>query len=468
VPRRLALTACLLAAACSSGRAPLALSTPTPMPTPTPSARSVVPPAPAATPSPTPVAAVPICSQYAAADPHRPVLTAEVTVDGSTVTGTERVVFTPDLAVSELVFRLWAAGPGPSRAGGSATLSAATIDGQAAAFTRPSTTLVRLPHKGSVGTPITIDLRFSLVLPRGANDRFGSRGSTSWFASGLPLLAWERGRGWATEPATTQFAEASTAEQMRLARLTVHHAAGLSVISTGVEESRTATTTVTSAPTVRDVAVAVGPFRTVTVAGPVPVTVGVTPGLKDDPTTIGRELVRAMKVHVARFGAFPYPRLGVAVLPDIRGGIEYPGEILLGTGQGRDATVSHEVAHEWFYGLVGDDQARDPWLDEGFATYAEALDRGTGPKYLATKIPADGLHRAGRPMTYWEGRTGYYRSVYVQTAAALLRARAVAPRAFDAQVRCYVARYAHQIATPADVAASIPLAVPALRTAGDL
>jgi hypothetical protein len=71
-------------------------------------------------------------------------------------------------------------------------------------------------------------------------------------------------------------------------------------------------------------------------------------------------------------------------------------------------------------------------------------------------------------MTYWEGRTGYYRSVYVQTAAALLRARAVAPRAFDAQVRCYVARYAHQIATPADVAASIPLAVPALRTAGDL
>ena len=36
----------------------------------------------------------------------------------------------------------------------------------------------------------------------------------------------------------------------------------------------------------------------------------------------------------------------------------------------------HEVAHEWFYGMVGDDQFRDPWLDEAFATYAEALVSG--------------------------------------------------------------------------------------------
>jgi hypothetical protein len=470
MPRRLALLACLLAAACSSSATPRALSTPgtTPQALSTPSLTPTTPPTPAATRATSPGAAASSCTTYAPADPHRPVVTAEVTVDGATVTGTERVVFTPDLPVSELVFRLWAAGPVPSRNGGSVTLSTVRVDGRAAPFSRPAATLVRVPHRGPAGQPTTIDLRFSVTLPHGANDRFGVKGSTSWFASGLPLLAWERGRGWATEPATTQFAEASTAEEMRLERLTVHHATGLKVISTGVVTSEDAATTVTSAPTVRDLAVAVGQFATVTLAGPVPVTVGVAPGLKDDPATIARELVRAMKVHIARFGPFPYQRLGVAVLPDIRGGIEYPGEILLGTAQDEDATVSHEVAHQWFYGLVGDDQARDPWLDEGFATYAEALDRGTGPRYLATTIPADGLHRAGRPMTYWEGRSGYYRSVYVQTAAALLRARARSPRTFDAQVRCYVARGAHQIATPADLRASIPLAVPALRAAGDL
>ncbi len=389
-------------------------------------------------------------------------------MSGRNVRGTERVVFTPDRSVTELVFRLWASSPRPTKAGGSSALSAVRVNGAARRFTRPAPTLVRIPWTGGAGTPVTIDLAFSLVLPTGADDRFGNRGTTSWFASGIPLLAWERGHGWATEPATSAFAEASTSEEMELGRLTVHHARGLSVIATGRVIARSATISVSAAPTVRDLSVSVGAFRLVTLPGPVPVTLGVAPGLVDDPRTVAREVVRALRVHGARFGPFPYQQLNVAVLPDIRGGIEYPGAILLGTRQDRDATASHEVAHEWFYGLVGDDQARDPWLDESFATYAEALDRGTGPKYLAAKIPADGLGRTGRPMTYWEGRPSYFRSVYVQGAAALLRARAASPRAFDAQVRCYLARNAHRIATPADLVAAIPLAVPRLRKAGAL
>ena len=218
----------------------------------------------------------------------------------------------------------------------------------------------------------------------------------------------------------------------------------------------------------RDLAVAVGAFRLVTLAGPVPVVVGVAPQVLDDPTAVGRELVRAMTVHVRRFGPFPYGRLAVAVLPDIQGGIEYPGAILLGSHQDKDATASHEVAHQWFYGLVGNDQARDPWIDESFATYAEALDRGTGRSYRSKTVPADGVGKVGRPMTYWERRPSYFRSVYIQGAAALLRARSLAPQAFDAQVRCYITRNAHRIVTPADVAAALPLAVPALRKVGAL
>ena len=37
----------------------------------------------------------------------------------------------------------------------------------------------------------------------------------------------------------------------------------------------------------------------------------------------------------------------------------------------------HELAHQWFYAMVGDSQARDPWLDEAFATYAEEVIDGT-------------------------------------------------------------------------------------------
>lgn len=33
----------------------------------------------------------------------------------------------------------------------------------------------------------------------------------------------------------------------------------------------------------------------------------------------------------------------------------------------------HETAHQWFYGMVGSNQAQSPWLDEAFATYSEYL-----------------------------------------------------------------------------------------------
>jgi aminopeptidase N len=35
--------------------------------------------------------------------------------------------------------------------------------------------------------------------------------------------------------------------------------------------------------------------------------------------------------------------------------------------------TAHEVAHQWFFSLVGNDQALEPWLDEALATYSERL-----------------------------------------------------------------------------------------------
>jgi len=35
--------------------------------------------------------------------------------------------------------------------------------------------------------------------------------------------------------------------------------------------------------------------------------------------------------------------------------------------------VVHETSHQWFYGLVHNDQANEPWLDESLATYSELL-----------------------------------------------------------------------------------------------
>jgi aminopeptidase N len=76
-------------------------------------------------------------------------------------------------------------------------------------------------------------------------------------------------------------------------------------------------------------------------------------------------------------------------------------------------------------------------------------------------------------MTYWESRKSvYFRSVYTQGAAALLRARSRTGAArFDAAIRCYVNANAHRVATPADLAralGALPAALAELRSVGAL
>jgi aminopeptidase N len=321
-------------------------------------------------------------------------------------------------------------------------------------------------------TTLHARVSFTLALPVGASDRFGTRSDATWWGTGFPLLSYVRGEGYKTEPPTTLFAETATSEEFRLADLAVTAPAGDTVIANGKPGTRRGNTWHFSASSVRDVAVATGRFRIArTTASGVPVTVGVARSLPDDATTVAGVIAAAVRDHVRRFGPFPFAQLNVPVVPDVHGGIEYPGEIYLGTHQ-LDATPSHEVGHEYFYGLVGNDQARDPWLDESFATYVEALDRGQADYYAGATIPAAGRDRVGRPMTYWEkyGENTYFRSVYLQGATALINARnAAGAAAFDRAIRCYVNRLAHRVARPDDLAAALrglPKALGVLRRAG--
>ena len=94
--------------------------------------------------------------------------------------------------------------------------------------------------------------------------------------------------------------------------------------------------------------------------------------------------VEALRVFGRRFGPYPYTELDVAATPMLALGIEYPGVVGItekvyapdpNTDERRqaellDSTVAHEVAHQWFYNLVGNDQIDEPWLDEAVAEYS--------------------------------------------------------------------------------------------------
>jgi peptidase M1-like protein len=228
--------------------------------------------------------------------------------------------------------------------------------------------------------------------------------------------------------------------------------AGYTVLATGeeVEPMRFV------ARSVRDWAATAAPMRlgeAKAQGGRTTVALGVAEGAGGDPAVLARRAADAVDRLAARFGEYPYPRLSLGVTGALTGGIEFPMHIFLGSGVPNIHLV-HEVAHQWFYGLAGNDQYRDPWLDEGLATYGEARVTGRLSFQRSRALPSAGRGRTGESMAYWASHPGaYFRSVYVGGLQALasLADRLGGYDALDCGLRRYVRDRAYTVSRPADL-----------------
>jgi hypothetical protein len=430
----------------------------------------------------------------------RPVvrLCFDVPADRREVTGHETVTFKPDKQTCELVFRAWPNKPDSTSFGTKLEVTTVVLGGKpvtpkveaAGAPKGTPGTLIRVPVAGCLkpGQSVTADLDFKLTLGPDGDERasYSSEDKTAWLATAFPLLAWERGRGWATEPAVNLFGEMTTSEEFDLESLLVIAPSSDEVLGTGrsdgtVDGPREGTTAHRfSADAVRDVAVTVGELTVVQRdLGSLRVHVGApASGTKVSPDVWADETVSTIRSLVSYLGDFPYQDLWVTIAPDVSSGIELAGAIQYGDLDPRQyrALVPHEVAHMWFYGLVGNDQARDPWLDEAFAEYAETLVNGTAEESAASVAPAPVRNQVGRPMSWYAALPGaadlYSAGVYRQGGAMLHKAReAVGADEFDELLRTYISTNAHRIATPASVRsafASAPEALAIFREYGAL
>lgn len=459
--RRLVVVLLLVLAACSSGDGASfdrrSGSSTTAAPTTTVAVTTTTPSA-AAQAATAGCPAVPARNQPRA-DRSRYTLRVDVRPAENAVLGDVAVRFIPDKDTDRLVFRLWPNGPRPSAAGAELETGAVTVDGKPAVATADNrTTLtVKAGHTFAAGAPVDVSMPWRLTLPKAINDRVSRSGDAIRLGSFFPLLAWEPGVGWATEPPSSGFSEAAMTPHADFTT-TVTVPAGLNVLATGVQDNQGRWV----ATAVPDFALSVGRFSlasaTVAVPQPVTVTVGVQEGIREAPQQYVDKAVAVLRDFSARFGPYPFPTYTLAITPVLSGGIEFPMHVMQGPGNlGR--TTSHEIAHEWFYGLVHDNQGRDPWIDEGLATYAEARFEHSEASMRARPIPADGQGRMGQPMTYWEAhQSSYYRGVYVQGAQALM---ALGPLdRVDCALRHVVARTAYRVARPADVLAALSAVFP--------
>ncbi|NMO97898.1 M1 family metallopeptidase [Paenibacillus lemnae] len=88
----------------------------------------------------------------------------------------------------------------------------------------------------------------------------------------------------------------------------------------------------------------------------------------------------SLKAYSKWFGSYPYSTLSIVVPPEAgngAGGMEYPtlvtafGASSDSPGYELERTVIHEIGHQYFYGMIANNEFEEAWLDEAFTSYAE-------------------------------------------------------------------------------------------------
>lgn len=91
---------------------------------------------------------------------------------------------------------------------------------------------------------------------------------------------------------------------------------------------------------------------------------------------------KALEVYSREFGPYPYDELDLVSAPMKDAyGMEYSGIVTMSdeiydplknpqASTYLEFATVHEIAHQWFFNLIGSNQVMEPWLDEGMAQFA--------------------------------------------------------------------------------------------------
>ena len=182
---------------------------------------------------------------------------------------------------------------------------------------------------------------------------------------------------------------------------------------------------------------------------------------------------------------FPWPKLDFVLAPAFPfGGMEHPGAIFYNENSfiyrerptrpqllGREATIYHEVAHQWFGDLVTMQWFDDLWLKEGFATYMAAkMQAALEPQsnawetfYLRNKPLAYATDRTAGTTPIWQelgnldrAKSNYGAIVYNKAPGVLKQLNyLVGDTAFRAGLHTFLTKHAYANATWRDLLASV-------------
>ncbi|MDR1689684.1 MAG: M1 family metallopeptidase [Clostridiales bacterium] len=255
----------------------------------------------------------------------------------------------------------------------------ATVNGAAAEFEAIDTTLkLNMPTALLPNEETEIVLQFEAYIPK-ISHRAGANDFAIWFGNFLPTLSVYDEFGWHT----TSYYPAGDPFYTEIANyaVTINTPPNYTVAATGVEEvteTETVKTTKLNARLVRDFAFAISDKyikTTVTAASGVEVNL-YTYSPDVDTARILDTASRSLDYFSSLISNYPYRQLDIAETGMfISGGMEYPQLIFMDSGYlYTDAsleTITHETVHQWFYNIVGNNQVKEAWLDEGLCAMVQ-------------------------------------------------------------------------------------------------
>jgi Peptidase family M1 domain len=388
-------------------------------------------------------------------------LTVAIASNRKVVRGTSRISFALDRATDRIVLRLWPNIPAQRRAGARLVVRNVRVGNAAATTSTPDPTTLIVARPVAAGERVTVTMSWTLQLPRSPTERLASLLGVR-LSSFFPLLAWD-GTDWALDPPAPQLETWTTPVADFDVRITTPK--GMQVFASGASVGKGRWRAVA----VRDFAIEAGKFdvvrRVVRVPSPVVLRVVAASVFHGVPSPFVDAAVRALTLFSERYGAYPWSTYTVVVEADRpQLGEEYPTIVFVSPDLGADV-VTHETAHQWFYSLVGDDQARDPWLDESLAQWATARVWDEVEEEASAEIPVEVQNLLGEPMTFW-GPLPFMPTVW--DGLYLQGVKALTSLGDDDGVDCALQRYVHDnaygIARPRDLLAALSPVFPSAET----
>lgn len=388
------------------------------------------------------------------------------------------------VALTEIVFRLY---PNLPQYGGRLTVGAVWVDGQNSDFAlRAENTVLAIPLSEPLPPEraLTVDLSFDVEIPQVEQGYvlFGLSQGIWSLPDAYPLLAVHDGSTWHEDiaPAHGDAVFAETADY----EMSLSLPQDLTLVATGSVVSAEPTSDgervyhIIGRP-LREFAWLASPGYRVAEMKVHGTTLRsyYLPGDEAAGQATLTIAAAALPAYEDAFGAYPFAEMTVAAAPLLHFGMEYPGLSLIGLDlyrQHRDELedrVVHEIAHQWWYSQVGNDQVNTPWLDEGLAEYSMAIyysqvygearantlvnQRWLVPYQVAVENGYDAIVNQPSSAFTWE-----YEVIVYGKAALFFHAlhQELGDEVFRAVLREYVLRYRWGIATPdgfLDVAESV-------------